>query len=38
VVRDPQAVADGLLAMAVPEPPSSPRDDIAIVALRAAAE
>jgi hypothetical protein len=29
-------VADGLLAMAVPDAPSAPRDDIAIVALRAA--
>ena len=37
--RAPQAVAEGLLAMAVPEsaqPPSALRDDIAIVALRAA--
>jgi PAS domain S-box-containing protein len=37
--RDPQAVADGLLAMAEPEsahPPFALRDDIAIVALRAA--
>jgi PAS domain S-box-containing protein len=34
--RDPQAVADGLLAMATPDPARAPRDDIAIVALRAA--
>jgi serine phosphatase RsbU (regulator of sigma subunit) len=34
--RDPQAVADGLLAMAEPEAPGALRDDIAIVALRAA--
>jgi PAS domain S-box-containing protein len=34
--RDPQAVADGLLAMAAPDPARPLRDDIAIVALRAA--
>ena len=36
--RDPQAVADGLLAMATPDPARALRDDIAIVALRAAGE
>jgi serine phosphatase RsbU (regulator of sigma subunit)/PAS domain-containing protein len=36
--RDPQAVADGLLAMAEPDVTRGLRDDIAIVALRAAAE
>ena len=34
--RDPQAIADGLLAMAVPDTGRAQRDDIAIVALRAA--
>ncbi|HYY06372.1 MAG TPA: SpoIIE family protein phosphatase, partial [Candidatus Limnocylindria bacterium] len=34
--RDPQALADGLLAMAAPDPAHALRDDIAIVALRAA--
>jgi PAS domain S-box-containing protein len=34
--RDPQAMADALLAMAVPDSPGALRDDIAIVALRAA--